>query len=454
MLKRCFLWLVLIVVTPASIAAVQVQSVRVSSDTEKTRVVFGLTGEVKYQQSILTKPDRLVIDITDAKLATQFSQVDLSKTLIESIRGGKSDAHTLRLVLDLKQPAQAKSFQLSPQANYGYRLVVDLLGTPPVSKHKSVVLTAVTAAPATTTPTPVATPATAPVKTITPVPTPATTPVKTITPVPTPTATAVKAPTPVPTPAAPPVSSSATQPVISAAKHQAAKYFTVVIDPGHGGKDPGTTGYRGTHEKDVVLAIAKYLRDDLMQQPNVKVCMTRNADYFVTLRGRLTIARKCKGDIFVAIHADAYPNPRSRGASVFALSQRGATSESARWLADSENNSEMLGGNIDLSDKSHLLSSVLIDLSQTATINSSLQLGTDVMQQLGFVARLHSHKVDQAAFVVLKSPDIPSILIETGFLSNSAEESNLRSSAYQQKIAGAISTAIAKFIADHKEKTE
>ncbi|MBX9705770.1 MAG: N-acetylmuramoyl-L-alanine amidase, partial [Gammaproteobacteria bacterium] len=279
MLKQYFLWLVLIAVAPASIAAVQVQSVRVSTDTEKTRVVFGLSGAVKYQQSILTQPDRLVIDITDAKLATQFSQVDLSKTLVESIRGGNSDAHTLRLVLDLKQPAQAKSFQLSPQASYGYRLVVDLFGTPPVSKHKSVAITPVTSTPA---------PAVAVAKTIA---TPAV-PV---------TAPAAKTTTPAPT--ASPVSSSATQPVISAAKHQAAKYFTVVIDPGHGGKDPGTTGHRGTHEKDVVLAIAKYLRDDLLQQPNVKVCMTRNADYFVTLRGRLTIARKCKGDIFVAIHA-------------------------------------------------------------------------------------------------------------------------------------------------------
>lgn len=374
MWKKWCLTILLLGIAHCGLAAVHITDIRVSPSESKTRVVFNLSGHVQFRRFALSNPDRVVLDFTNTQLATKLNEVDLSKTLIDGIRGGKISHANLRIVLDLKQKARSESHELPPKGKYGYRLVVDLFGHP-----ASV--------------------------------TPST--------------------------------------VISAASHKAASYLTVVIDPGHGGKDPGATGRRGTHEKDVVLSIAKDLRADLQTVPGIKVCMTRNADYFVTLRGRLAIARKCHGDIFIAIHADAYRNFRARGASVFALSQRGATSEGARWLADSENKSERLGGNIDLSDKSHLLSSVLIDLSQTATINSSLVLGRGVIQRLSYVARMHSHKVDQAAFVVLKSPDIPSILIETGFLSNAAEENNLRTPSYRRKLANAIKQAVMMYV---KEK--
>ncbi len=374
MWKKCWAIIVLLGMVQTSLAIVRLTDIRVSHYSNKTRIVFNLGSAVNYHSFSLKNPDRLVIDLSNTTLATTLSKVDLSKTLIQGIRGGKTNRVNLRLVLDLKQAARSKTFVLAAKGKHSYRLVVDLFGKPPKA-----------------------------------------------------------------------VTSVTNSPVMFAAQHKHSKYLTVVIDPGHGGKDPGTTGRRGTHEKNVVLSIAKYLRTDLQKIPGIKVCMTRTGDYFVTLRGRLTIARKCHGDIFVAVHADAFRNTRARGASVFALSQRGATSESARWLAASENKSERLGGNINLSDKSHLLSSVLIDLSQTATINSSLQLGADVIKRLSYVTRMHSHKVDQAAFVVLKSPDIPSILIETGFLSNYQEESNLRTPSYRQHLAQAVSKAIVDY---------
>lgn len=371
MLKRWLVFFSFLFVVQTSFAVVHVTAIRVSHASDKTRIVFNLSGVAKYHHFSLSKPDRLVIDLNNTVLQAKLDEVDLSRTLIQGIRGGKTNHHVLRLVLDLKASVPSKVFELAPQGKYGYRLVVDLMGKVPQS-----------------------------------------------------------------------VQSTTNSPVISAADHKHPRYLTVVIDPGHGGKDPGATGKSGTHEKNVVLSIAKYLQQDLLKVPGIKVCMTRNADYFVTLRGRLSIARKCHGDAFVAVHADAFHNPRARGASVFALSQRGATSESARWIAARENKSEMLGGSIDLSDKSHLLSSVLIDLSQTATINASLTLGKNVIKRMSYISRMHSHRVDQAAFVVLKSPDIPSILIETGFLSNYSEEAKLRTASYRRRIASAISTAI------------
>ena len=219
----------------------------------------------------------------------------------------------------------------------------------------------------------------------------------------------------------------------------------VVIDPGHGGKDPGATGPGGAHEKTIVLAIGKYLKTMIDSTPGMKAYMTRDGDYFVSLRGRINIARKDHADLFVAIHADIFNDPRAKGASVFALSRRGATSEAARWLAQKENTSELIGG-VALNDKSQTLKSVLLDLSQTATINRSLALGGDVLLDLDKVTKLHHAHVEQARFVVLKSPDIPSILVETGFLSNKSEEERLRQSWYQKKIAYAMFDGIKQYV--------
>ncbi|MBV54052.1 MAG: N-acetylmuramoyl-L-alanine amidase [Coxiellaceae bacterium] len=218
----------------------------------------------------------------------------------------------------------------------------------------------------------------------------------------------------------------------------------VVIDPGHGGKDPGATGVRGTHEKTVVLSISKKLYRLINQQPGFKAYLTRDTDVYLTLRQRLAIARQHKADMFVAIHADAFHNKAAKGASVYALSTKGATSEAARWLADRENQSELLGG-VELSDKTHMLQSVLISLSQTATIRSSIEIGDVIIASLKTFAHLHDDDVDQAAFVVLKSPDIPSLLIETGFLSNPQEELRLRTQSYQNKVAQSIKHGIVSY---------
>lgn len=233
-----------------------------------------------------------------------------------------------------------------------------------------------------------------------------------------------------------------TRPVITADQSSSRpSNVIVVIDPGHGGKDPGATGLRGTHEKDVVLAISKQLQQIINNTPGFTAKLTRSGDYYLTLRQRLAIARQYKADMFVAIHADAYPNTSATGTSVYALSQRGATSEAARWLAQRENASELMGG-VDLSDKSHLLKSVLIDLSQTATVRTSLRIGGQIIQFLSRITALHHRQVEQAAFVVLKSPDIPSLLVETGFLSNPYEENRLRSGRYQQNLAVSIAGGI------------
>jgi N-acetylmuramoyl-L-alanine amidase len=218
----------------------------------------------------------------------------------------------------------------------------------------------------------------------------------------------------------------------------------VVIDPGHGGKDPGATGIKRIQEKVVVLNIAKKLQDLINQQPGFKAVLTRDGDYYLTLRERLLIARKNKADMFVAIHADAYPDPLAHGFSVFALSQRGATSEAARWLAARENQSELMGG-VDLSDKEDVLRSVLLNLSQTATIQASLSIGQNLLDKVQPFAHLHHNHIEQAAFVVLKSPDIPSLLIETGFLSNNQEEGKLSTLHYQYSLANAIMLGIKQY---------
>lgn len=224
------------------------------------------------------------------------------------------------------------------------------------------------------------------------------------------------------------------------------KDMIIVLDPGHGGKDPGATGRRGTHEKEVVLAIAKRLKQVIDKQPGMKAILTRKGDYYIGLRQRLELARKYDADLFISIHADAFKNPRSKGASVFALSQRGATSEAARWLAEKENYSELGGVNLsDLDDSSGIIRSVLIDLSQTATISASLKLGKRILNNLDDFTVLHNERVEQARFVVLKSPDIPSILVETGFISNPREESHLKSSFYQEKLAKALTAGLISY---------
>lgn len=223
--------------------------------------------------------------------------------------------------------------------------------------------------------------------------------------------------------------------------------ITVVIDPGHGGQDPGAVGEYGTQEKNIVLLIGKRLAELINRQPNMRAVLTRDTDVFIPLVERLKLARKGKADLFIAIHADSYFDRQSSGASVYALSRSGATSVAARWLSNRDNHSELGGLNLrELEDQSLQLRSVLIDLAQTATIVDSLRLGTSMLGTLKEVTKLHYSRIEQAPFLVLKSPDIPSILVETGFLSNPKEEKKLRDAAYQEKIANAIFNGIRQYL--------
>ncbi len=219
------------------------------------------------------------------------------------------------------------------------------------------------------------------------------------------------------------------------------KEIIIAIDPGHGGRDPGAIGKMGTREKDITLAVAKKMKTLINRTPGYRAVLTRETDRFVVLRNRVKKAREHQADLFLSIHADSFRSARVRGASVYALSLSGASSEAARWIAEKENASDLIGG-ISLDDKDDLIASVLLDLSQTATIQDSLELGSDVLRNLGKVSKLNNKKVQQAGFAVLKAPDMPSILIETAFLSNPAEEKKLRSSKHQQKIANALFAGI------------
>ncbi|WP_256737455.1 N-acetylmuramoyl-L-alanine amidase [Pseudomonas sp. dw_358] len=371
-------------------AVTQVKSVRLWRAPDNTRLVFDLSGPVEHSLFTLTSPDRLVIDINGANLASPL-KVSTANTPITSLRSAQRTPTDLRVVIDLKKAVTPKSFVLAPNQQYGNRLVVDLYDSPADAE-----------------------------------PSPVDTPVS----------------------SAPAVPVLPNQPPIKLAPVPNGKRdIIVVIDPGHGGEDPGASGSRGQHEKDIVLSIAKELQRQINSEKGFRAELTRTGDYFIPLRGRTEIARKKGADLFVSIHADAAPSSAAFGASVFALSERGATSETARWLADSENRSDLIGGagNVSLDDKDRMLAGVLLDLSMTASLTSSLNVGQKVLSNIGQVTTLHKRRVEQAAFMVLKSPDIPSILVETGFISNGSEASKLQSASHQQALARSIRAGVKQF---------
>ncbi|WP_448722821.1 N-acetylmuramoyl-L-alanine amidase [Pseudomonas farris] len=382
--------LLFLAVTVDAVAETKVNSVRLWRAPDNTRLVFDLTGPVQHSVFTLTSPDRLVIDINGASLGSPLN-VNTSNTPITAMRSAQRTPTDLRVVIDLKKAVTPKSFTLAPNAQYGNRLVVDLFDN------------AADAAP-----------------------------------IPVPTNVVTVAPVPV-TPVDPPVK----LPPAPAGKRD----IIVVIDAGHGGEDPGASGSRGQREKDVVLAIARELQRQVNGMKGFRAELTRTGDYFIPLRGRTEIARKKGADLFVSIHADAAPSAAAFGASVFALSDRGATSETARWLADSENRSDLIGGagNVSLDDKDRMLAGVLLDLSMTASLTSSLNVGQKVLSNIGRVTPLHKQRVEQAGFMVLKSPDIPSILVETGFISNANEASKLAAANHQQALARSISSGVRQF---------
>lgn len=392
--------------------AAQVTQITSSQTGIKNSLYFAVQGPFTHQIFTLKQPDRVIIDLNSTQLGFNLSQLHLSSTLIKKIRASMTNAKTLRIVLELNQSVTAASSPWSVAGSL-QGLRIDLNAKSP------------SLAPL-------------PMK-----------PVvynngKTAT-------TALKAPTARPinkesfSSVSKTMSSQRTvithnQPIQVVHKPtNSLRDVIVVLDAGHGGKDPGARGPKNSREKQVVLAITLKLKQLIDRQPGMHAVLTRSGDYYVGLRDRLTIARKYNGDIFVSIHADAFNNPHSNGASVFALSQGGATSEAARWIAEKENYSELGGVNLgELDDSNGVVRSVLIDLSQTATINASLEMGSRVLGQLNRFTRLHNNRVEQARFMVLKSPDIPSILVETGFISNPVEERNLTSPSYQTRLSQAI----------------
>ena len=346
--------------------AAEVNNVRVWSGPDSTRVVFELSAPVDHRVFALSDPDRLVIDVEDSSAPAPLSLSE-AKGLVAGLRTGERPNGALRIVLDLEQAAKAKTFLLPSNAQYGDRLVVDLLrpDVEPVVRHA-----------------------------------------------------------PVPTDTGRPV--------------------VIAVDAGHGGADPGASGHHGAREKDVVLAIARALADDINAEPGMRAVLTRKGDYYVTHRRRMEIAHQEHADLFMSIHADSYRDSRASGATVYVLSDKGASDEAALLLAQRENASDLIGG-VSLADKDQLLARVLLDLSQSAALSASTAAGQRLIERMGRVVDMRRTHVQQAPFLVLKSPDVPSVLVETAYISNPHEEVALRSGDFQQGLAKALHDGVVDY---------
>src|ERR1700677_3613041 len=323
--------------------AVDVRAIRLWAGPDNTRVVVDLSGSAQHNLLLLHNPERAVLDVPGAHLAKSAHSAPRGARAVKTVRMSRSPSGNFRLVLDLARPIQAKSFLTTPNAHYGYRLVVDLAGPAKTDK-----------------------------------------PIK--------------------------------------VKHAPsdARDLIIAIDAGHGGEDPGAIGMNGTREKDIVLAIARELALKINAEPGMKAILTRGGDYFVPLRDRMRRARAQQADLFVSIHADSIRDRSIDGSSVYILSQRGATDEASRWLAERENASDLIGG-VSLDDKDDVLASVLLDLSQSASLSASQVAAERVLRELNRVGEVRKPQVQQARFMVLKSPDIPSMLVETAYISHPQE---------------------------------
>jgi N-acetylmuramoyl-L-alanine amidase len=426
--------LLLSVFAPVRARAAQILAVRVWPAADYTRVTLENDSELKTKHFVVSNPDRLVVDIEGLELnptlKSLVAKVQSNDPYIQKVRVGQNQPNVVRLVFDLKEEVKPQVFTLPPVGSYKHRLIFDLYPVKPVDPLAALIEKGEWSrdenAPAT--------PADKPAD------------------VPDAIAKLGAAPeTPV-TPAPAIVKPADPKPEAKEAKADpgrlgnVVRMITVALDPGHGGEDPGATGAHGTHEKDIVLAIAKRLKGRLEQLPNVRVMLTRDADYFVPLGTRVDKARKVGADLFVSIHADAFVERTARGSSVFVLSEKGASSSAARWLADKENLADSIGG-VNMKSHDRQLASVLFDLSTTAQINDSLKLGKAVLGEIGGINRLHKGAVEQAGFAVLKAPDIPSILVETAFISNPEEEAKLTDNGYQDQLADAITKGIKRYFA-------
>jgi N-acetylmuramoyl-L-alanine amidase len=420
----CALWLglatlialLLAPLYPNSATAAQIASTRMWPSQEYTRVTIESAAAIRYSVFAVSGPDRIVLDLDGVEpnphLEALPGKVAGHDPYVKAIRIGRFKPTVLRIVFDLKDGARAEAFALAPVGSYGHRLVLDIHPLKPIDP----LLALIEQTESRETPAPAPSERDAVSDTL--------------------------QPTPVSVdPSARAPARRATPPALGDSRP-----FVIAIDAGHGGEDPGAIGPLGTHEKDVTLAIARKLRDLINREPGMRALLTRDGDYFVPLNARVQKARRVQADLFVSIHADAFIKPHARGSSVFALSERGATSAAAQWLAKRENDADLIGGiNLDVRDP--YLKQTLLDLSQTATINDSLKLGRSVLSEIGEINALHKQAVEQAGFAVLKAPDIPSILVETAFITNPQEERRLRDDAYQARMAGALLTGIKRYFA-------
>ena len=410
-----------------SIAAEKIVSSRVWPAQEYTRVTLESVKPVRHQFFFVGKPERLVIDLEDVELNEELKglpgKVGANDPYILAVRVGVNRPNVVRVVFDLRTEVKPSVFPLAPVGEYKNRLVLDIYPAKPADPLLALL------APK---PDNIGEIARAPM-------TEGTTP---------------RDDAKVETPALPVVRLDPTrvkEPAKVAERPKSVKIDRLVIiaiDAGHGGEDSGARGRRGTMEKDVTLAIARRLKARIDQESNMRAVLVRDGDYFVALGQRVAKSRRVQADLFVSIHADAWVRPDARGSSVFALSERGATSTSARMLAQRENESDLIGG-VNFNVKDPILARTLLDLSLTATINDSLKLGKAVLSELGDVNSLHKAAVEQAGFAVLKAPDIPSILVETAFISNPEEEKRLKDTGYQDKLAAAILGGVKRYLAQN-----
>lgn len=381
-------------VAPTALAAPGVVAVRVWPAKAYTRVTIESSSPLKFNQFQVKDPERLVVDLEGVDLNNELTslanKVGGDDPYIRQLRAGRFKPGVVRLVLDLKAEIKPQVFTLEPFGDYQHRLVIDLYP----AQGGDPLLAFLDDKPAAAKP-----------------------------------ETAKK---------------EEAQPTLNRKKMAVDRLITIVIDPGHGGEDPGAVGQGGSFEKTVTLAIGQLLKSLIDKEPNMRAALTRDDDFFVPLGARVGKARKLNADLFVSIHADAFVRPDAQGSSVFALSERGATSTAAKWLAKKENDADLIGG-VKLAAKDPYLAHTLFDLTQTATINDSLKLGKAVLGELSGINRLHKAHVEQAGFAVLKAPDIPSILVETAFISNPEEEKKLTDAAYQVQMATALLAGIRRY---------
>ena len=378
-------------------AAVEITSTRIWPAQDYTRLTLEAKQSIRHNMFSVQNPDRLVIDLEDVELGDTLTgltaKIGNDDPYIKSVRVARFKPGVVRLVLDLKGQIKPQLFDLEPVGEYGYRLVLDVYPARAQDPLMALIDQGPHEKPAADAKPPAA--------------------------------------------AAPPQK-----------PEMKARTLIIAIDAGHGGEDPGARGKNGSHEKDVTLAIARRLCALVNDTPNMRGVLIRDGDYFIPLGGRVLKARQARADLFVSIHADAFIRPDAHGSSVFALSEHGATSTAARWLAKKENEADLIGG-VNIAVKDPYLARTLLDLSQTATINDSIRLAKQVLGELNDINDLHSGHVEQAGFAVLKSPDIPSILVETAFISNPGEEMHLNDENYQLKLANAVLSGIKRYFAQN-----